>query len=68
MPAKPRAARPIELELELELEPESQESPVQIATRLAPIELLESGLGRRVRLAEFWRDRPAVLVFLRHFG
>jgi len=41
---------------------------VQIATRLAPIELQESGSGRRIRLAEFWRDRPAVLVFLRHFG
>lgn len=41
---------------------------MQIATRLAPIELLESASGRRVRLSGFWRDRPAVLVFLRHFG
>jgi hypothetical protein len=24
--------------------------------------------GQPVRLGELWRDRPAVLVFLRHFG
>lgn len=24
--------------------------------------------GREVRLSSFWRDRPAVLAFLRHFG
>jgi hypothetical protein len=24
--------------------------------------------GREVRLRELWRDRPAVLVFLRHYG
>lgn len=41
---------------------------MQIATRLAPIELLEITSGRRVRLADYWRDRPAILVFLRHFG
>jgi negative regulator of genetic competence, sporulation and motility len=23
---------------------------------------------REVKLADLWRDRPAVLVFLRHFG
>jgi hypothetical protein len=23
---------------------------------------------REVRLGELWRDRPAVLVFLRHYG
>jgi hypothetical protein len=24
--------------------------------------------GREVRLGDVWRDRPAVLVFLRHYG
>ena len=24
--------------------------------------------GREVRLRELWRDRPAALVFLRHYG
>jgi hypothetical protein len=24
--------------------------------------------GGKVALADLWRDRPAVLVFLRHFG
>lgn len=24
--------------------------------------------GRDVRLGDFWRDQPAVLVFVRHFG
>jgi hypothetical protein len=24
--------------------------------------------GRPAKLAEVWKDRPAVLVFLRHFG
>lgn len=24
--------------------------------------------GKEVRLRELWRDRPAVLVFLRHYG
>ncbi|MFL5819663.1 MAG: hypothetical protein ACJ76S_03140 [Solirubrobacteraceae bacterium] len=24
--------------------------------------------GREVELAELWRDRPAVLVWLRHYG
>jgi hypothetical protein len=24
--------------------------------------------GRDVRLGDLWRDKPAVLVFLRHYG
>ena len=24
--------------------------------------------GREVRLGELWRDRPAVIVWLRHYG
>jgi hypothetical protein len=26
------------------------------------------GEGREVALADLWRDRPAVLVWLRHYG
>lgn len=38
-----------------------------IARRLAPIEL-EDADGVRRRIGELWRERPVVLVFLRHFG
>jgi len=24
--------------------------------------------GRDVRLGDFWRDRPAALIFVRHYG
>ncbi len=24
--------------------------------------------GREVRLSDYWRERPTVFVFLRHFG
>mgnify|MGYP001819567470 CR=1 FL=1 len=41
---------------------------MRTSTRLAPIELLETGSGKPVRLGDLWQDRPAVLVFLRHFG
>jgi hypothetical protein len=34
---------------------------------LAEIELEDCEGGRR-RLGELWRDRAAVLVFVRHFG
>jgi peroxiredoxin len=29
---------------------------------------LEDHEGNPVRLGDYWRDRPAVLVFLRHYG
>jgi hypothetical protein len=29
---------------------------------------LVSDTGGQVRLGDLWSDRPAVLVFLRHFG
>lgn len=29
---------------------------------------LEDADGRTRRLGELWRDRPVVLVFIRHFG
>ena len=38
-----------------------------IAWRLAPIEFADPD-GVRLRLGELWRERPVVLVFLRHFG
>jgi len=34
---------------------------------LGAIELLDADATPR-RLGDFWSDRPAVLVFLRHFG
>jgi hypothetical protein len=34
----------------------------------APEVTVLDGEGREVRLSSFWRDRPAVLAFLRHFG
>jgi len=40
---------------------------MRIATRLAGIEL-ESWDGARVPLGTTWRERPVVLVFIRHFG
>ncbi len=36
-------------------------------TKLAGIELRD-WQGETVRLADAWRDRPVVLVFIRHFG
>ena len=41
---------------------------MRLSTRLAPIELLDSGTDKTVRLGTLWQDRPAVLIFLRHFG
>jgi hypothetical protein len=40
---------------------------MRVASRLAPIEL-EDWKGERVALGTFWRERPVVLVFIRHFG
>jgi hypothetical protein len=37
------------------------------ATKLGACEVLDPE-GRSVRLGEAWRDRPVVLVFIRHFG
>ena len=37
------------------------------ATALAPISVLDVN-GDEVRLGDLWRDRSAVLVFVRHFG
>jgi len=40
---------------------------VRIATKLSGIELAD-WRGHREQLGTFWRDRPIVLVFIRHFG
>jgi hypothetical protein len=38
-----------------------------LSSRLAPIVLPDSN-GDRVRLGSLWADRPAAIVFLRHYG
>jgi hypothetical protein len=40
---------------------------VDIAHALAPVQARDLA-GRPVRLGTLWEDRPAVLIFLRHFG
>lgn len=41
---------------------------MRTSTRLASIELLDSATQISVRLGELWREQPAVLIFVRHFG
>jgi len=36
--------------------------------RRVPDAVLQGDADRDVRLSELWRDGPAVLLFLRHFG
>ena len=38
-----------------------------LSSALAPISLPDVD-GREIRLGEIWTSRPAVLVFLRHYG
>jgi hypothetical protein len=38
-----------------------------LAAKLAPIDVLDPQ-GRPFRLGSLWTKRPAVLVFIRHFG
>jgi hypothetical protein len=40
---------------------------VGLAQRLEDVEVVDAE-GRAVRLGEAWRERPVVLVFIRHFG
>ena len=42
-------------------------SPPTDARALADLIVLDPG-GGRVRLGDVWRERPAALVLLRHFG
>jgi hypothetical protein len=44
-----------------------QTSPPSRADALADIELLDHD-GNPVRLGDLWTDRPAALVWLRHYG
>ena len=41
--------------------------PMSLAGTLAPITLPDAD-GKSVRLGSLWADRPAVVVFLRHYG
>jgi hypothetical protein len=42
-------------------------SPPANADALADV-VLEDSSGAEVRLGDLWAERPAVLVFLRHYG
>ena len=41
---------------------------MRLASRLGPLALEEARTGERRPLSSLWADRPAVLLFLRHFG
>jgi hypothetical protein len=45
----------------------TQPSPPADAGALADV-VLEDSAGAEVRLGDLWAERPAVLVFLRHYG
>jgi len=40
---------------------------MNLAGKLAGMDVLDPA-GQSVRLGTYWQDRPAVLVFVRHFG
>jgi len=40
---------------------------MRLSDKLSGLELSQWN-GEPARLGEFWRDRPVVLVFIRHFG
>lgn len=41
---------------------------MRLATRLSRTALYEINAGKPIELGTLWQDRPAVLIFLRHFG
>jgi hypothetical protein len=41
--------------------------PSSFSSRLAEISLPDA-YGKQWRLGDFWAERPAVVVFLRHYG
>ena len=41
---------------------------MKTADRLGSIELLEASSNEVTALGSIWQNRPAVLIFLRHFG
>jgi len=40
---------------------------MDVASRLSGIQVLDTQ-GQAVTLGALWRERPVVLVFIRHFG
>ena len=44
-----------------------QDPPAKIITALGEIELPDLE-GRQVRVGTLWEERPAALIFLRHYG
>ena len=42
--------------------------PVQVGDPAPDLELVDARSGGKVQLASLWRDRPALLLFWRHFG
>lgn len=65
-PPAPGRARSISQRLQASATQE-QTSPPEHANELADIVLADER-GRPTRLGDLWRDQPAVLVFLRHYG
>ena len=41
--------------------------PLQVGDNAKNYTLLDS-LGNSVNLSDFWKDRPALIIFLRHYG
>ena len=41
--------------------------PPRVSPELAGSVVLDAA-GQAIRLDTFWRERPALLIFLRHFG
>jgi hypothetical protein len=63
-----RALTPGRLRVMLGTSKERQETrPPTDAADLADVTLRDRE-GHEVRLGDYWRDRPAVLVWLRHYG
>jgi hypothetical protein len=44
-----------------------RKEPMNTVKKISGIELSD-WQGERVRLGDLWRERPIVLVFIRHFG
>ena len=43
-------------------------APAEDAGELAEVSVLDHLEGEEVRLGDLWREQPAVLAFLRHYG
>ena len=41
--------------------------PETFSSRIAPLEVPDVD-GKQVRLGSLWAERPAIIVFLRHWG